>query len=297
MDRAGLKSNTASPKPLSISMLYHTLKNPFYYGMMKIKNELYQHKYPSLIAKNLFDKAQEIMNGWHKKPFKYAAKPFIFRGLIKCADCGCTITPETSKGHIYYSCTNYHRTHKKRVYVKEADLLKPIYELLDSINLPDKKVKELVQDLKQATKSENRFFTNTLQELRKEYDKIENRKSKLQDDKYDGSITNDFYDKKFKEYTEKQAKLMTEISKHDKANNQYYITANTILNLAKRAREIFENSEVPEQRQFLNYLLQNCQLKDKNLIYKLKTPYDTVLSASKCSNLLPGSDSNRRPTR
>ena len=95
MDRAGLKSNTASPKPLSISMLYHTLKNPFYYGMMKIKNELYQHKYPSLIAKNLFDKAQEIMNGWHKKPFKYAAKPFIFRGLIKCADCGCTITPET----------------------------------------------------------------------------------------------------------------------------------------------------------------------------------------------------------
>lgn len=79
---------------------------------------------------------------------------------------------------------------------------------------------------------------------------------------------------------------MTEISKHDKANNQYYITANTILNLAKRAREIFENSEVPEQRQFLNYLLQNCQLKDKNLIYKLKAPFDTVLLASKCSNLL-----------
>ena len=88
---------------------------------------------------------------------------------------------------------------------------------------------------------------------------------------------------------------MTEISKHDKADKQYYITANTILNLAKRAREIFENSEVAEKRQFLNYLLQNCQLKDKNLSYKLKTPFDTVLSASKCSNLLPGTDSNRRP--
>ena len=295
MDQAGLKSNTASPKLLTISMIYHTLKNPFYYGMMKIKNELYQHKYPPLITENLFDKAQEIMNGWHKKPFKYASKPFIFRGLIKCADCGCTITPETSKGHIYYSCTNYHKAHKKRIYVKEAELLEPVLKLLDSINLPDEKVKELVQDLKQATKSENRFFTNTLQELRKEYDKIENRKSKLQDDKYDGSITNYFYDKKFKEYTEKQAKLMTEISKHDKANNQYYITANTILNLAKRARKIFENSEVAEKRQFLNYLLQNCQLKDKNLSYKLKTPFDTVLSASKCSNLLPGWDSNPRP--
>ena len=295
MDKTGLTSNTKSPKPLTISMIYHTLKNPFYYGMMKIKNELYRHKYPSLITENLFDKAQEIMNGWHKKPFKYAAKPFIFRGLMKCADCGCTITPETSKGHIYYSCTNYHKVHAKRIYVKEAELLEPILKLLDSINLPDEKVKELVQDLKQATKSENRFFTNTLQELRNEYDKIENRKSKLQDDKYDGSITNDLYDKKFKEYTEKQAKLMTEISKHDKANNQYYITANTILILAKRAREIFENSEVPEKRQFLNYLLQNCQLKDKNLVYKLKAPFDTVLLASKCSDLLPGWDSNPRP--
>ena len=288
----GLRSQTG--KSITPGMIHFILKNPFYYGVFKYKDELHEGKHEPIITKKLFDQAQEMLKKRGRSHEKKIHN-YIFTNFMNCGACGCSITAETSKGHIYYSCTNYHKAHKKRIYVKEAELLEPVLKLLDSINLPDEKVKELVQDLKQATKSENRFFTNTLQELRKEYDKIENRKSKLQDDKYDGSITNDFYDKKFKEYTEKQAKLMTEISKHDKANNQYYITANTILNLAKRARKIFENSEVAEKRQFLNYLLQNCQLKDKNLSYKLKTPFDTVLSASKCSNLLPGWDSNPRP--
>lgn len=81
---------------------------------------------------------------------------------------------------------------------------------------------------------------------------------------------------------------MAKISKHNKAEKNYYITANTILNLAKRAREIFENSEPQKKRQLLNFLLQSLELKDKNLIYKLKAPFGKVLLASICSDLLRG---------
>jgi hypothetical protein len=37
----------------------------------------------------------------------------------------------------------------------------------------------------------------------------------------------------------------------------YYITANTVLNLASRAREIFESSVVIEKRQLLNLMFQS----------------------------------------
>lgn len=295
MNKLGLKSKSKSPKPVSVSMINHILNNPFYYGMMRIKGNLHPHKYPHLIDKSLFDKAQSVSAGWHKKPFKYAAKPFIFRGLIKCAECGCTITPKTSKGLVYYSCTNYHKVHPKRLYVKEEALLAPIYELLDNIKLTDEQIKELTADLKQSIRSENRFFMNTVGELRKDYDKLENRISKLADDKYDGSITNDFYNKKFKEYTESQSKILADISKHHTADKEYHLTANSILSLAQRAREIFEVSEPAEKRQLLNYLLQNLELSGKKLLFKAKTPFDTVLALHNCSNWLPGSDSNRRP--
>ena len=80
---------------------------------------------------------------------------------------------------------------------------------------------------------------------------------------------------------------MEELAKHDKADKEYHITANTVLNLAQRALEIFESSEPQEKRQLLNFVFQNLELRQKNLEYKLKTPYDTVLLANECSDLLP----------
>jgi len=64
------------------------------------------------------------------------------------------------------------------------------------------------------------------------------------------------------------------------------LTANSILNLAQRAREIFESSEPQEKRQLLNFLLQNLELKDKKLYFEAKTPFDTVLALHNCSNWL-----------
>ncbi len=108
-------------------------------------------------------------------------------------------------------------------------------------------------------------------------------------------ITTDMFNKKLKEYKERQSELLEEMQKHTKADEKYYITINTVLSLAQRAYEIFKNSEVSEKRQLLNFLLQNCELKDKKLLFKLKAPFDTALEAGRCSEMLRGSDSNRRP--
>jgi hypothetical protein len=53
-----------------------------------------------------------------------------------------------------------------------------------------------------------------------------------------------------------------------------------------KACEIVQSSEPEEKWQFLNFLLQNLTLDRKKLNFELKTPFDTVLQASKCSNLL-----------
>ena len=68
-----------------------------------------------------------------------------------------------------------------------------------------------------------------------------------------------------------------------------------VLNLAKRAQEIFESSEIPEKRQLLNYLLQNIRLKRRKLLFNLKTPFDTVLKVNTLYPKLRGWDSNPRP--
>lgn len=278
----GLKSTNG--KMLSISMVAHILQNPFYYGLMVCKGKTNTHKYKPLISKDLFDKCQDVRMSYNKKPFQYSALPFIFRGLIKCAKCGCGISPEikTKKSgltFIYYSCTNY-RKECERVYVPESILLKPVYEVLQGLQMPDERIQEITEGLRSMGQSEAGFHKFHMTNLKKEYDLIEDRISKMYDDRLDGRITDEMYDKKLKEYKERQSAILTEMHIHSDADEEFYLTANTVLNIAKRALEIFKGSEVHEKRQFLNFLLQNCQLEGKNLMFSMRYPFDRILATS-----------------
>ncbi len=295
IDKLGIVSNTKYPKPLTISTIEHILRNPFYYGLMEFKGNLYPHKYPPIVSKDLFDKVQEAKEGFHKKPFQYGSKPFIFRGLIQCAKCGCTITAETKKGHTYYSCTNYKKVHLKRIYVKEEELLSQVSDLFKKMELPESKIQKITEGLKRINESYKVFSVENTKSLRISFDKIQNRINELTKMRLDKEIDSDFFDTTLKALKAEQNDILGKMQTVSDDDEDYHITLNTVLSLAKRARSIFESSEVMEKRQLLNFVLQNCELNDRNLEYKLKAPFDTVLLSSECSHLLPGSDSNRRP--
>lgn len=279
--KTGLKSSVN--KPLALSMISHILNNPFYYGEMKSKGKIYPHKYKPLISKELFDRCQSVRKSWGKKPFKYAAKPFIFRGLLRCANCGCAMSPETAKGkYIYYSCTNAKKDIcNKKVYIPEKDLLKPIYEVLERFSLiPQETIDKIVDGLKKSNESKNLYHKNSINGLRQEYDTIQTRITRLTDLFIDQSITKDIYDTKLKELKEKQHDIDLQLQDHTQADENYYITASTMLNLAKNALKLFESSEVQEKRALLNYLLQNSVVDGKKLMFDLRKPFDTILNVA-----------------
>ena len=295
--RIGLKN--AVGNPLSTSMIEHILKNPFYCGeaFSGTRDMRWPHRYPRVISKELFDRCQAILSGWHKKPFQYAAKPFIFRGLLKCARCGCTMSPEIKKGKfVYYSCTNY-RKNCERIYVSEKELLGPIYKVLEKLSaLPQETIDEVVAGLKKASQYKNAYHQQAITALQKDYNDTQARIDRLMDLLVDGSITKDDYDKKLKEWKEKQYDINLRLEDHTRADESYHVTAGTVLNLAKRALEIFESSEVLEKRTLLNYLLQNSQVNGKKLEFTLRSPFDKVLATSYRPSGLRRLDSNQGPS-
>jgi len=280
-EMAKLGLTASSGLPLALSMVDHILNNPFYYGQMRSKGKLYPHKYQPLISKDLFDQCQRIRKGWGKKPFQYAAKPYIFRGLLRCARCGCAMSPETAKGKfIYYSCTNAKKALCDiKVYVPEKDLLKPIYGYLQAFSdMPQEKIDEVVEGLKKTNAAENEYHGNAIDGLQSEYNAMQAKINRLMDLLLDESITKTDYDKKLKELKEKQYDLNIRLDDHTKADESYHITAATVLNLAKNALEIFESSEVDEKRALLNYLLQNSTVDGKKPLFTLRKPFDSILA-------------------
>ena len=287
MEKLGLIGTSGINHPLSKGMIYTLLNNPFYYGVMRIKGELYEHRYESIISKELYDKCQNVMKGYNKKPYQTVAKPYVFRGLIRCAECGCLITPETSKGHIYYHCTNYKKVHKKVSFLKEETLLEPIYKIFDKIQLTENQIDSLVKNLREISKNENKFNEKSLSILRKRYDAIRIRISNTLDLLVDHSISKEMFDEKLKEYKGIQVELEKEMSRHTCADENFYIMVNTVLHLAKNAGKIFKGSKVEEKRQILKLVLQNFELNKKELVFMVRKPFNTMLKFNESSAWLP----------
>ena len=75
---------------------------------------------------------------------------------------------------------------------------------------------------------------------------------------------------------------------HIKTDENFYITAPKILNLANRALEIFESSEVKEKRTLINLLLQNPLLSGRKLFFSLRSPFYMIAICGQIKNWLPG---------
>jgi DNA invertase Pin-like site-specific DNA recombinase len=286
LTKEGLTNTRPPYRPLTKSQIAYVLENPFYYGFMRYKGELHQHRYPAIISKELYDKCQEVRLGWGKKRFKYASIPFIFRGLIKCADCGCTITPERKKGkYVYYHCTQYKGKHNAE-FVKEEDLLVQVSGLLKQIAIPDDVLEQLITDLKSNHESKIAYHHNSMDSLKAEYDRYEKRLEVMYQDRLDGRITTDEYDKLAKEFYAKKEDLLIQMEDHNKADKNYYLASSMILKLANKAYKLFESSKDKQKRQLLSLILQNCQLAGKKLEFSLKMPFDVILQCSKSSEWL-----------
>ncbi len=289
MDRLGLKSNMREQKCLSKSQIHHTLNNPFYYGYMRVKGQLYEHKYLPLIDKQLFDQVQAVFKGYDKKPYRYGCKPFVFRAMVRCEECGGLLTGELKKGkYVYYSCSNYKKVHENRIYVKEEDLVLPVRKVLKKIKITDQQKNDLIEDFKKQDKSKNKFVEATTNALTAEFNLYEARKSETWNKYVDKEINKEMYDKIVLEYKNKQSELTNKMSKFQVADDEFYTTLNMILSLCQRAEEIFESSEPHEKHAFANFLLQNCTFDGKKLSFELKNPFDGVLEANSRSNMLPG---------
>jgi hypothetical protein len=104
---------------------------------------------------------------------------------------------------------------------------------------------------------------------------------KLADYLLDGTVTKEMYNDKSNEYTNRLAEINEQLKTHASADPSYYITASTVLNLAKRALTIFDSSEVEEKRTLLNFILQNCTAYGKELSFTMKNPFNHILAITK----------------
>ena len=269
------------------------LKNPFYYGVMRIKGILYPHKYEPIISKKLFDSAQAQAKSFNKTQYKYAGKPYLYRGLITCNECGCRITPECTKGHVYYHCTQYKGKHNAQ-YIREEELTKQLLAAVRSLQPTEEQYNEVLDTLKVSHQDKIAFKAKQNAHIQSELSKINNRIERLFDVYLDGVIEKEEHSRIYNNYIQQKTSYEEQLKALDEASETYYDDIITIMDLAKNAPLLFKNCSEPEdKRRFLNMLFQNLELNGKQLGWKYKKPFDLMASCNDFSNWLPLLDVSR----
>ena len=140
----GLGLRGRRDKMLSTSNYQYLLQNPFYYGLIRYNGEYFEGKHEPIIAKKLFDQVQEVMKRKSKPQKADKMKFFLYRGLLKCDECGFTITADkkikpSGKSYTYYYCTKKNPNHKcsQNVFTREEKISSQINETIQKVSLSD----------------------------------------------------------------------------------------------------------------------------------------------------------------
>ncbi len=270
------------------------LKNPFYKGSMSVKDKIYPHNYIPLITEAQYAKAKSVREGYAINPKRWAGIPYPYRGLISCAECGSRITFEKNKQkYIYGHCTQFKGKHGAR-YVLQDDLTEQLESVFQQIQLPEDAYLEVTEALQKDDAETRKQNNDSLTAIQAEISRYESMNERNYNAYLNGTISEDFYNKKHAEIAETKKKLENRRENIELMSKNDFSSISSLLELSRDAPDLFKNAEIEDKRVLLNTVLSNLELNDDLLRWKLKEPYDCMALCNKNRNWLGRRDSNPR---
>ncbi|MBU2578253.1 recombinase zinc beta ribbon domain-containing protein [Patescibacteria group bacterium] len=206
--------NISGVKP-HLDKIKRILTDPFYYGYMEFNDELFQGNHQPLISKKLFDKCQKIVKQ-HSRQTKSIKAEFDFLGLIKCQECGSSITAEKHTKH--YLRTNrtatytYYRCSKKRGkcnqrYISKDEIEAQIRQIIQPVSLPQTAYKKFLEWLEKDRQEAKLKSQGQINNVTRQLKLIEEKLDRLLEAYLDQLIDSQNYQTKKNELIETKADL------------------------------------------------------------------------------------------
>lgn len=131
------KARRTGGAPLALSAVYKLFTNPFYAGVIEWEEKTYVGRHEAMITLDEFDQVQRILGDKGKqRPHTHV---FAYTGMIRCGECGLSVTAEWKVNRYGYRYEYYHCTKKRwqrrcsQRYLRREDLECQVREFLGQI--------------------------------------------------------------------------------------------------------------------------------------------------------------------
>ena len=282
MAQGGITS--ALGKPLKIDQIKSMLQKKFYIGTMEFNGEEFKASHPTFISKQLFERVQSNIQKFSRP--RETSHDFAFSGLMRCGECGATITAEQHIKHykrtnrtvkyIYYRCTKKIKP-CSQPYLEENNLFGQLKSEVKSSALPKSWQPEwktrLAQDRVLADDSKEKVLAL----LHTQTESFDTKLNVLLDGYLDGTVDSDIYKTKKNQLFQEKLKIEQQISKTEEEGCSWLEPFSKFVNCAILAQKIARKGSVDsELRFFVQNIGSNFFLKDKQIIVNWEKPFASL---------------------
>ena len=289
----GLRTETGGK--LAKSHIHKIITNPFYYGVARWGEYKFEHKYPKLIEKSLWDCCNAILSGKNMHAAtRWGSIDYLYRGLIRDYYTNRIITTERKKNkYNYLMAWNAGGRH---VAINEDIVTGQIYKILQQIQVPRAAVADVADYLKTAKENEAAFHRRVISELNADLQTAQRRKQNLLNLYLDGKIDDATYSEKDSELRDKCLEIRNKLSAHQYCDDNTNDIIVSIFNATSNVADNFiKSSEVAARRNIIKSIFRTLILRDGTLCYDLNFPFNVLYKNTENNKWRALQDSNLRP--
>ena len=262
------------------SSIQNMLTNRTYTGIITLKGETYEGSFEPLISTELFKRVQDAVKQ-NSRPRKSKHKhDFPFTDLLKCGECGCSITAQYARGnggtYIYYHCSKKKRKCSQG-YVRKDKMLERLRVFLEAIILPKSSLKEMNNRVLERERHEQKNLVSFGIQLETQIEETETKLDKLVNGFLDGLIDKESYLKKKDELIKLKIELSQKRSDFARKGLLWVEPLRGWLEALAKAEKLASSNDLYAVKSFLGKIGTNRIVRDKKVLLDFVEPFNLIL--------------------
>jgi len=285
-----VKRKRIGGKPPSLSAIYRILTNPFYAGVLEWEGKTFPGKHSPIVTVDEFDRVQKLLG----RPGRPRAKEreFAYTGLIRCGECGFSVTAEEKVNRYGYRYTYYHCSKRRldyrcrQPYISVANLERQIKSFLAEITIPVRlhrwvlsRLQRMANEKKDAKIVQRSSLETTQLSIARELENLT--KLRIRD-----LLTDEEYIKQRQDLERQQIGIAQQIRKLD-GPDSWFEPAQVLVSFNARAVSYFSAGNLQTKRFILSIVGSNLVLKNGKLNIETKKPFRQWPGTASISSWLP----------
>ena len=265
-----------SGKPPCKATVQNILTNPVYLGLIRHKGETYEGGFPPLVSRATFEAVQQALKNRAKPRYVKRKHNFPFTGLLKCGECGASISAQFAHGYggtyKYYRCT-------KRLgpcgqsYLREDLLVEQMRQRLQRVALCEDWKEKMIAQVEEWDKDQAQSSQTFAQNLDVKIKDVEKKLDRLVNAFLEGLVDRDIYVAKKDELIRLKVDLYSQKTDFGQKGNKRNEPLKDWINSAHHAKKLASGNDLNEIKSFVGKIGTNRTLFNKHINWEWLGPW------------------------